>query len=576
MKTIQGIGASEGIAIAPAYRYLPELPQIERRNVEQVDVETQRLASAISEVEADLVELSTRLEKEIGREEAAIFEAHRMFLSDKAFVGRANEIISKHQINAEAAVDSVVIELRQTFEAMDDEYFRERGMDVVDVGRRLIRVLLGIPQPSLAELPHPCIVLANDLTPSDTARMDRNNVLGFCTARGGRTAHAAILARCLGIPAVVGAGAEVLDIPQDHQIILDGQTGTIIIEPDESALSEYEYRRTVQSELRAKAMAIAHEPAVSLDGRQVEIVGNIGAVEEAEQVIEYGGEGVGLLRTEFLFLDRTTPPDEDEQTSAYRAIAEVFGKLPLIIRTLDIGGDKPLPYLPLPHEENPFLGRRGIRLCLAEPEMFKIQLRAILRATKGHNVKIMFPMVAHVEEVRAAKILLQEARAELEARNVPYGEPDIGIMVEIPSVALTADILAREVDFFSIGTNDLTQYALAADRTNALVQDVADALHPAVLRLIDETIRHAHEAGIWVGLCGELAGDTVAAPVLLGLGLDEFSMAPSSIPFVKEVIRGWSVEEAQQLANEVLSLESGTQVRELVKTYLKTKASGAS
>jgi phosphoenolpyruvate-protein phosphotransferase len=571
MKTIKGIGASEGIAIAPTFWYLPELPPIERRKVDQIDVETQRLASAIAKVDTDLMELKTQLEKEIGHEKAAIFEAHRMILSDKAFVGRAHEIISNDQINAEAAVNSVMHEFRQTFEAMEDEYFRERAMDVVDVGRRLLRAIMDLPQPSLAELPHPCIVLANDLTPSDTARMDRKNVRGFCTARGGKTAHAAILARSLGIPAVVGAGAEILDIPQDHTLILDGQIGTVIVEPDEATLSEYEYRRTLLSELRAKAMATAHEPAVSLDGRQVEIVANIGTVEEAEQVLKCGGEGVGLLRTEFLFIDRTTPPDEDEQTNAYRTIAEVLGERPLIIRTLDIGGDKPLPYLPLHKEENPFLGQRGIRLCLAMPDMFKIQLRAILRAADGYDIKIMFPMVAHIDELRAAKVLLQEAHAELDTRNVPYGEPDIGIMIEIPAAALTADILAKEVDFFSIGTNDLTQYTLAADRTNALVQDIADALHPAVLRLIDKTIRHAHEAGIWVGLCGELAGDPVATPVLLGLELDEFSMAPNSIPFVKQVIRCWSVEEARQLANEILLLDSEAQVRERVEKFQNTK-----
>lgn len=572
MKTIKGIGASEGIAIAPAFRYLPELPPIERHKVDQINVETQRLASAIAKVDSDLMELKTQLEEEIGHEEAAIFEAHRMILSDKAFVGRAHEIISNDQINAEAAVNSVMDDIRQTFEAMEDEYFRERAMDVVDVGQRLLRAIMDLPQPSLAELPHPCIVLANDLTPSDTARMDRINVRGFCTARGGKTAHTAILARNLGIPAVVGASAEILDIPQDHMLILDGQIGTVIVEPDEATLSEYEYRRTLLSELRAKAVATAHEPAVSLDGHQVKIVANIGTVEEAEQVLECGGEGVGLLRTEFIFIDRTTPPDEDEQTNAYRTIAEILGERPLIIRTLDIGGDKQLPYLHLPPEDNPFLGHRGIRLCLAEPEMFKVQLRAILRAAKGHNVKIMFPMVAHIDEVRAAKVLVQQARAELDARNISYGEPDIGIMVEIPAVAITADILAKEVDFFSIGTNDLTQYTLAADRTNALVQDIADALHPAVLRLIDKTIRHAHEAGIWVGLCGELAGDPVAAPVLLGMGLDEFSMAPNSVPFVKEVIRCWSVEEARQLANEVLLLDSNVQVRERVKEYQNIKA----
>lgn len=573
MKTIQGIGASEGIAIARTHRYLPVLPEIEQKKIDDVEDELQRLSAAVSRVDADLADLATEVEREIGHEEAAIFEAHRLFLSDEAFIGRAENIIREKLIQAEAALQIVTGELRKTFEAMDDEYFRERAMDVVDVSRRLIRTLLGIPQPSLEGLPHPCIVLARDLTPSDTARMDREMVRGFCTAKGGKTAHAAILARSLGIPAVVGIGEGLLDIPRDCQIIIDGQSGTIVAEPDESTLNQFETRRTLLNELRAKALASAQKPAVSLDGHQVEIVANIGAVEEATQVLECGGEGVGLLRTEFLYLDRTTPPSEDDQTTAYRSIAEALGQRPLIIRTLDIGGDKPLPYLPLAQEDNPFLGQRGIRLCLAKPDMFKIQLRAILRAADGYNIKIMFPMVASSDEVVAAKALLDECRAELESRGVAHGKPEIGIMIEVPAAAVAADVLAREVDFFSIGTNDLTQYTLAADRTNELVQGIADALHPAVLRLIAETIRHAHKAGIWVGLCGELAGDPVAAPILLGLGLDEFSMASVSIPFVKEVIREWTIEEARQLADEVLSLGSDSQVREWVGNFKRTQQS---
>ncbi|NIS80090.1 MAG: phosphoenolpyruvate--protein phosphotransferase, partial [Anaerolineales bacterium] len=455
----------------------------------------------------------------------------------------------------------------QTFEAMEGEYFRERAMDVVDVGRRLIRAVLGLPQPSLASLPQNCIVLADDLTPSDTAKMDRGNVLGFCTAKGGKTAHAAILARSLGIPAVVGAGSSALEIHEGCTLILDGQTGTIIVDPEANTIQEYEVRSKRLKELHARALASAHEPATTLDGHQVEIVANIGTVEEAAQILECGGEGVGLLRTEFLYLNRTTPPSEDEQTEAYIAIAKMLDQGPLIIRTLDVGGDKPLPYLPIEPEENPFLGHRGIRLCLAEPEMFKIQLRAILRAAQDSNIKVMFPMVARVEEVRAAKVLMQQAREELEARGVEYGEPEVGIMIEVPAAAVTADLLTKEVDFFSIGTNDLTQYTLAVDRTNSLVQDIADALHPSVLRMIAATIRHAHEAGIWVGLCGELAGDAVAAPVLLGLGLDEFSMATTSIPFVKEVIRSWSLAQAQALAQEALNLNDEFQVRERIKEF---------
>jgi phosphoenolpyruvate-protein phosphotransferase len=573
MKSIQGIAASEGIATGPAHRFFPQLPPIETARVDDTEAEIMRLDSAVSDVDSDLAELIAHITNEVGEDEAAIFEAHRMFLSDKAFIGRAQTLISEDRVNAPHAIETVVNELKQTFEAMDDEYFRERAMDVVDVARRLIRATLGLPQPSLAGLSNPCIVVADDLTPSDTARMDREMVLGFCTAKGGKTAHAAILARSMCIPAVVGAGKDVLEIPQDEKLILDGQAGLVISDPSSKVQQEYEERRAQLDEIRLKVLSGAHQPAVTLDGHQVEVVANIGAVEETEQVLACGGEGVGLLRTEFLYLNRTTPPDEDEQTEVYRAIANALDPGPLIIRTLDIGGDKPLPYLEIQAEDNPFLGHRGIRLCLAEPEMFKIQLRAILRSAEGKNVKVMFPMVATIEEVQAAKILLEESRNELEERGLSYGDPDIGVMVEIPSVAVTADILAQEVNFFSIGTNDLTQYTLAADRTNALVQGIADALHPAVLRLIAETIRHAHNAGIWVGLCGELAGDPIATPILLGLGLDEFSMAASSIPFVKEVIRECSLEATKELAREALTLKNAAQVREIVDKHSKSRFS---
>jgi phosphoenolpyruvate-protein phosphotransferase len=564
MRTLQGIGASEGITLGPAYIYLPQIPVCPRAQVSDTAHEERRLEAAVRRVEVALDQLKAELERELGHEEAAIFDAHRLFLSDPAFTGRARCLIVEEKINAEAAVEDVMAELRCTFEAMQDEYFRERGMDVVDVGRRLLRELMGLPHPSLQRLPHACIVVARELTPSDTARMDRKKVLGLLTARGGKTAHAAILARGLGIPAVVGAGEGALDIGQDTPLILDGTSGVVLADPDPDVAADFEERRLGLQQQRDRALAAAHSPAVSRDGRQVEVVANIGSVEEAQAVLDAGGEGVGLLRTEFLFLDRETPPSEDEQTEAYRAIARVMRQRPLVIRTLDTGGDKPLAYLTMPAEDNPFLGRRGLRLCLAEPEMFKVQLRALLRASVDGNIKIMFPMVATAGEIRAARRLLDEARQELAARGEAYGHPEIGIMVEIPAAAVAADTLAPLVDFFSLGTNDLTQYALAADRTSNLAQELADALHPAVLRLIAETIRRGHEAGIWVGVCGELAGDPVAAPILLGLDLDEFSMAPGSIPAVKETVRKWSHVEARRLAEGTLKLDSADEVRRRV------------
>jgi phosphoenolpyruvate-protein phosphotransferase len=431
----------------------------------------------------------------------------------------------------------------------------------------------------LKELPEPCIVLAEDLTPSDTAQLDRRNVRGFCTAKGGKTSHAAILARSLGIPAVVGAGTAVLEIPPETPLILDGDKGLLIVNPVHETILEYKARQRRRQDARALALASAQEPAVTRDGHTVEVVANIGAVDEVEIVLQKGGEGVGLLRTEFLYLNRNTPPTEDEQTNAYQGIAKALEGRPLIIRTLDIGGDKPLPYLPLEHEDNPFLGHRGLRLCLAHPEMFRTQLRAILRAAAHGNIKVMYPMVTDVQEVRAAKEHMQAARQNLDQRGIAFGEPETGIMVEIPATAIAADLFTPEVDFFSIGTNDLTQYTLAADRTNTKVQDIADPLHPAVLRLIANTIRVAHDAGIWVGLCGELAGDPLAAPLLLGLGLDEFSMAPAAIPAVKSVLRRWSLEDAKRLAPQVLACESAAAVRQLLHEWaerhtLETRSNG--
>jgi len=556
MRTIQGLGASDGIAFGPAYRYLPELPPIEAHPVERVEEELRRLDEAVANVERDLAELLSHVEMSVGQREASIFDAHRMFLSDPVFIGRTKTLVSEERINAEAALKRVTDEIVAIFEAMKDEYFRQRATDVVDVCRALTRVLLKIPQPTLESLQYPCVVMAGDLTPSDTARMDRTKVLGFCTARGGRTGHAAILARCLGIPAVVGAGPQALEFPQDIPLILDGETGVVIAEPDSATVKQYEELREANVERRRRSMASAREQATTTDGQHVEVLGNIGGIEDVDSVIGSGGQGVGLLRTEFLYMNRTTPPDEEEQTDAYRAIAEKLGAFPLTVRTLDVGGDKPLPFLPMQAENNPFLGLRGVRLCLTQPDFFKVQLRAILRAAHGHRIRAMFPMVASVEEVRAAKDLLDQARTELDARGIPQGDIEIGIMIETPAAALSADILAREVDFFSIGTNDLTQYTLAVDRTNALVQGLANALHPAVLRLIELTVRKAHEAGIVVGLCGELAGDPGATPLLLGLGVDEFSMAAGSIPLVKEAIRRCRLGDARQLAADVLELES--------------------
>jgi phosphoenolpyruvate-protein phosphotransferase len=399
--------------------------------------------------------------------------------------------------------------------------------------------------------------------------LDKSLVLGFCTAAGGATSHTAILARGLGLPAVVGAGTDILALPDSAPLILDGEAGWLVVEPDAATTAAYQAKQAGADAAEAVARASAHEPAITRDGRRVEVVANIGNVAGAHAALAAGAEGVGLLRTEFLFLERTSLPSEEEQYRAYKGIGDAFGGLPVVLRTLDVGGDKELPYLNTPSEQNPFLGVRAIRLCLSRPELFKPQLRAALRAGAGNGLKLMFPMVATVDEVRQARAVFAECRAELQKQGLPVAERmEIGIMIEIPAAAVVADQLAKVVDFFSIGTNDLSQYTMAADRTNAGVASLADAFQPAVLRLIRQVIDAAHTAGKWVGLCGELAGEPLAIPVLLGLGLDEFSMNAPAIPTAKQVIRTLRVDEARAIAAAVLELESAEEVRDMVRARM--------
>ena len=572
MKTIQGIGASAGFAVGPVFLYTDALPSIEPKRVDSVEAELIRLRAALEKVGEKLEALEVETAAKVGKAEAEVFAAHRLFLVDPSFTGEIEKSIHEHNIQAEAAVQGVALKLRETFEAMQDDYFRARAADIMDVGGQVIRELMGISARGLEQITSPVIVLADELVPSATARMDASLVLGLVTSRGGKSGHAAILARSLGIPAIVGAGPEILKIDPGASIIIDGGAGTILLEADPQTQQEYLQRKKQQQARLSHALTDAAQPAVTLDGVRVEVAGNIGSMAEAGRVVEFGGEGVGLLRTEFLFLDRLTAPSEEEQYQTYAGISDKLGNRPLIIRTLDVGGDKPLSYLPVPSEDNPFLGNRGVRLCLGRPDLFKIQLRAILRAAHGREIRIMFPMVTTVGEVRAARALIAEARDEIVATGGQAGTPQVGIMVEVPAAALTSDLLAAEVDFFSIGTNDLTQYTLAVDRTNPSVQNIADHFHPSVLRLIRLTIQQAHEHGVWVGLCGELAGDPLATPLLLGMGLDEFSMSSASIPFVKGVIRRWSKEEAATLVDSALGQEDAQAVVVFLQKHKKPES----
>jgi multiphosphoryl transfer protein len=562
-----GIPASPGIAIGPVFHYKPTLPEIVAYNVMDVGAEWARLQRAIVSAQTEIQALHAHAARQVGASEAAIFEAHQLFLQDPSLLEAARAHIFAAQLNAEAAWQQAFDAIAQDYRALSDEYLRARAADVVDVGQRVLRQLLSVALPAL-DLDRPAIIIARDLSPSDTARLDAAKVLGICTELGGATAHSAILARALGIPAVVALNGTLRDVPEGQVIALDGTTGQVWLHPDEEQLAELAARRAAWQRALHTAKASAQQPAATLDGRVIEVAANIGGPEDTQFALECGAEGVGLFRTEFLFLDRANAPTEEEQLVAYGQVAQAIGRRPLIIRTLDVGGDKPLPYLDLGHEDNPFLGWRAIRFCLDHPDLFTSQLRAILRASAGHNLKLMFPMIGTLGELRTAKGMLADVQAELREANIAFDEDlQVGIMIEVPSAVAIADQLAAEVDFFSIGSNDLTQYVMAADRGNHRVAHLADALHPAVLRMIAQTVEAAHTASIWVGMCGELAGNALAAPVLIGMGLDELSMSAPSIPRVKAAIRQVNMERAQQIARTVVTLESA----EAVQTYLESR-----
>jgi phosphocarrier protein FPr len=564
---VGGVPASPGIAIGPALHYRPTLPEIVSRNVADVAAEWARLHTAIVAAQEELKVVQVDATGRTSASEAAIFAAHQLFLQDPSLLEAARARIFAAQLNAEAAWQQAFEAIAQDYRALPDEYLRARAADVVDVGQRVLRKLLGVALPSL-DLARPAIIIARDLTPSDTARLDAAKVLGICTELGGATAHSAILARSLGIPAVVALNGTLRDVPEGQIIALDGTTGQVWLHPDEEQLAELAARRAAWQREQHTAKAFAQQPAATPDGRVIEVVANIGGLHDTQFALECGAEGVGLFRTEFLFLDRASAPTEEEQLVAYRQVAQAIGRRPLIIRTLDVGGDKPLAYLDLGHEDNPFLGWRAIRFCLDHPDLFKSQLRAILRASAGHNIKLMFPMIGTLGELRTAKGMLADVQAELRDTNIAFDEDmQVGIMIEVPSAVVIADQLAAEVDFFSIGSNDLTQYVMAADRGNRRVAHLADALHPAVLRMIAQTVQAAHTAGIWVGMCGELAGNALATPVLIGMGMDELSMSAPSIPRVKAAIRQVNLERAQQIARTIVTLESA----EAVQTYLETR-----
>ena len=566
MKKLNGVAASRGICIGPAFQFLRTELDTTKKDCQDPQEESKRFHDAIVVAKEQIDSIYQKALTEASEADAEIFQAHKMILDDPELISAIENRIQNEQVNSEFAVSETAKMFAATMAAMEDEYFAARATDIMDVANRLLRVLLGVAESPTEGLKTPSIILADDLTPSDTVLLDKSMVLGFCTAQGSATSHTAILARGLGLPAVAGVGADVLEVTNGVTLVIDGTQGAAIVDPGTATEQDYRARMEASQNLQAEALKCAKEIAKTKDGISVEVVANIGNVEDAKFSIENGAEGVGLLRTEFLYLERSALPTEEEQYQAYKAILEVYGQHPVVLRTLDVGGDKEIPYLNLEKEMNPFLGERALRLCLNRPDIFKPQLRAALRAGVGHNLKIMFPMVATVNDVHAAMEVVRECKAELTKEGTPFADDaEIGIMVEIPSAAVIADQLAKEVDFFSIGTNDLSQYTMAADRTNPKVAHLSDAFQPGVLRLIKMVIEAAHNEGKWVGMCGELAGEPLAAPILVGLGLDEFSMSPPFIPIVKQIIRNISAEAMKEMADAALDLTSPEAIKEFVK-----------
>ncbi len=553
---LRGVAAAPGLAIGPVFQFRQTAVRI-ADGFAGVEAEQASLNKALAQGKAALADLCRQLQAH-APDEAAIFEVHQELLTDDDLLEAVQQKIQAQQ-NAGQAWQATIEEWANQLAALDDPLLAARAADVRDVGNRILKLLAGDESGEVEWPDHPVVVIAHDLTPSDTATLDPQKVLGFATAVGGPTAHSAIIARALSLPAVVSVGEGLLEIVDGTAVILNGSSGVIQVNPDEAAQKEAKNQLAVAKKQQQAARERAAEPAITLDNHRVEIAANIGGVDDAQNANQSGAEGVGLLRTEFLFLDRATPPSEDEQFQVYRQIAEAMEGKPVIIRTLDIGGDKPLPYVKVQPEDNPFLGERGLRLCLNRPELMREQLRAILRAAGYGSLRIMFPMVADMSEWHAAKTMVDEIRAELDAPEVP-----VGIMIEIPAAALMADLFAQEVDFFSIGTNDLTQYTLAMDRMHPTLAGKSDGLHPAVLRLIDATVRGAHAAGKWVGVCGELGADPQATPILLGLGVDELSVSVPSIALVKAKIRTLNRAKAQKLAAKALACTTAREVRDLV------------
>jgi len=572
MIKLKGIGAASGISIGPAYRVGKEeisVPKLEIKDSE-IALEIQLFEEGLIKTRKEIIELQKRIAADMGQEEAQIFDAHLLVLEDRMLIEEVISRLKKERVNVAYIFSEVIKKYIEVFSKIEDEYLKERISDVNDVGKRVLRNLLGREKKGFEDLKEKVVVVAHDLSPSDTAAMHNQNVCAFVTDIGGKTSHTAIMAKSLEIPAVVGLEEATAKIKSDDILIVDGATGTVIINPDEETLKLYREADIKLKGVAERFLPIKDLPAVTLDGKAIEISANIELPDEIPAIKLHGGQGIGLYRTEFFYMNRKDLPSEEEHYQAYKYVAEEMSPHPVIIRTLDLGGDKFISQFKIPLEMKPFLGWRAIRFCLAMPDVFKVQLRAILRASVHGKLKLMYPMISGIEELKQANRILEEAKEELRKKNIDFDKNiEVGAMIEVPSAAITADILCKEVKFFSIGTNDLIQYSLAVDRKNEKVAYLYEPTHPAVLRIIKSVIDAAHLSGVKVGMCGEMAGEPSLVAILLGLGLDEFSMPPAIIPEVKYIIRSIGMKQAREIARQALSLSTGREVDDFSQEKLK-------
>ncbi|UOC13818.1 phosphoenolpyruvate--protein phosphotransferase [Staphylococcus agnetis] len=569
---MKGIAASDGVAIAKAYMLIEPDLSFSETTTNDTEAEVLKFNEALKNSKIELTKIRNNAEEQLGPDKAAIFDAHLLVLDDPELIQPIEAKIRDEKASAPHALTEVTQNFIMIFESMDNEYMKERAADIRDVSKRVLAHILGVELPNPSIIDESVVIVGHDLTPSDTAQLNKQYVQGFVTNIGGRTSHSAIMSRSLEIPAVVGTKTITSNVKQGDMMIVDGLTGDVIVNPTDDELKAYQHKRQSFFTDREELKKLRDEASKTLDGQHVELAANIGTPNDLEGVKENGAEGIGLYRTEFLYMGRDNMPTEDEQFEAYKKVLEEMNGKRVVVRTLDIGGDKELPYLNLPEEMNPFLGYRAIRLCLDQPDIFRPQLRALLRASTYGKLNIMFPMVATVQEFRDAKALLLEEKANLENEGVTVSDDiELGIMVEIPSTAALADVFAKEVDFFSIGTNDLIQYTMAADRMSERVSYLYQPYNPAILRLVKQVIEASHKEGKWTGMCGEMAGDETAIPLLLGLGLDEFSMSATSILKARRQIKQLSQTEMQQLADKAIQCATVDEVVSLVHAYT-TKA----